>query len=500
MTAFSKITQKFNPRNSLFGRILVWFWVAVTMMVVMSFFIARYFSQSWEVSALDSVQLKRVQVLQQNVQQLLNRNANIEHALKRVSARGKWNLMAINMDSNELVLGFPSPLLTQRAKFLSLKYALQPVLIRTNNMEFVGPFLVASNDQDYQLFVGKLLRRDQRPIFAFVLALCVFLLTGTIACIAIAYTITKPIKRLSKLSKDFAGGNVNVLNASNGSIDAQFKHRKDELGQLHNDIHDMATNLAKSLSQQKALMANISHELRTPLTRLQLALAMLNPATQEQVTYAKRIEKDIGVMDTLIGQALQLAKMGDENQAQWMQSQITDLKTILSPVLEDLEFEAKAKGVTLNVNKYETLSLPLIHTSFISAIENVTRNAIKYSQDDVRITIDLHTSRLANLPSKENDRILEVKDSPSALGGSGTATKTNTMLSIRIEDDGEGLSKQQIAHIFEPFYRAPSGQHFQGTGLGLAIAKAGLQMHRGQIKAQSSTMGGLCLTLLFPIE
>lgn len=490
MEPFIKFSQKLNPRNTLFGRILVWFWVAVTLMIVMAFFIARYFSQSWEVSALGNEQLQRVQVLQNSVQQSLDRNVEIDRALRRVSARGRWNLMAIDMSSNRLVLGFPSPLLNQREKFLSLKDAQQALLIRTNNMEFVGPFLVQSKQQDYQLFVGRLLRRDQRPIFAFGLAFVVFLLTGTVACIGIAWTIAKPIKQLSKLSRDFAEGRIEDTNLL---VSKDLKSRKDELGQLNSDIHHMATNLAKSLSQQKLLMANISHELRTPLTRLQLALAMLNPKDEEQIQYANRIEKDIGVMDVLIGQSLQLAKMGDENQAQWMQVQNLDLRQVLTPLILDLEFEAKARNITLQVNEYQNVQLPLIHTSFVSAIENVTRNAIKFSKGHVKLSIDVHMNYPPNRPSEDN----VIAASNIQVGDN---KETRKMLSISIEDDGQGLSSEQVVNIFEPFYRANSGKHYQGTGLGLAIAKASVEMHKGEIEAHSSVMGGLCLRMLFPIE
>jgi two-component system sensor histidine kinase CpxA len=492
MELLIKLMQRLNPKNSLFGRILVWFWMAVTLMIVMAFFIARYFSQSWEISALEDEQLQKVQILQQNVQQLLSRDISVDRALRRVSARGRWNLMAINMSSNELILGFPPPMLNQRARFLSLKDAQHPLLVRTNNMEFVGPFLVTSKKQDYQLFVGRLLRRDQRPTFAFGLALVVFLLTGTIACIAIAWTIAKPIKQLSKLSKDFAAG---VIENSDSASSQQLSVRKDELGQLHNDIHDMASNLAKSLSQQKALMANISHELRTPLTRLQLALAMLSPSGEDQMLYAKRIEKDIGVMDVLIGQTLQLAKMSDNNQAQWMQVESVNLHEVLSPVLEDLEFEANASGITLQVNSYENINLPLIRASFVSAIENVTRNAIKFSKDKVKVTIEVQTNALQNIDPQHT---ISRPHSQNTIADKNPGLKT--MLSIVIEDDGEGLSNEQIEHIFEPFYRAPSGKHYQGTGLGLAIAKASVQLHHGEIKAHASQLGGLSLTLLFPIE
>lgn len=441
-------------------------------MVVMAFFIARYFGQSWDINAVDTKREQRVFSVQKSVQKQLSNDIHIERAMRRAGARGYWSLMAINSKTNDIILAFPPPLLAQRNRFLSLKDSEIPLLIKTRNMEFVGPLLVTSKGQEYQLFIGRLLRRDQRSDVAFAIAFVVFLITGTIACIAISWTIAKPIKELSKLSKDFAQG---LLNEPSANKNSALKQRKDELGQLHNDIYDMASNLAKSLAQQKALMANISHELRTPLTRLQLALAMLQPQGDEQTRYATRIEKDIMVMDTLIGQALQLAKMNDENHAQWLQMESVSLHALLIPILDDLSFEAKASEISLQVNDttQQTLIVDLIKTSFISAVENVTRNAIKYSSKKVLVSI-------------------EILEQP--------ASNKASMLRICIEDDGNGLSEAQLKHVFEPFYRAPSGTHYQGTGLGLAIAKASVELHNGQISAQASDLGGLRLTLLFPIQ
>lgn len=472
-----KFLQKLNPKNSLFGRILVWFWLAVTLMVVLAFFIARYFSQSWEISALEDAQLERSQIIRDNLQQQLDRNSelNLDRALRRVGGRGRLNLLAINTNTNEFIFGFPPMILSQKDRLLSLKDTHQPIVVRTNNMEIIGPFSITANKTEYQLFVGRLLRREQRPVFAFGLSFFVFLLTGTVACVAIAWTIAKPIKQLSKLSKDFANG---TIQESDGESSQLLMNRKDELGQLHNDIYNMASKLAESLDQQKALMANISHELRTPLTRLQLALAMLNPIGEDQLNYAKRIEKDINVMDVLIGQALQLAKLGDESQAQWMQVKTESLSDIINPVLEDLIFEANASDIALQVNNYQDVNLPLVRTSFVSAIENVTRNAIKYSQQNVKVTIELQASTNTT-PQFEH---------------------IEPMLKITIEDDGKGLTDEQKAHIFEPFYRAPSGMHYQGTGLGLTIARACIELHNGKIIADNSPMGGLCISMLFPLK
>jgi two-component system sensor histidine kinase CpxA len=440
-------------------------------MVIIAFFIARQFSQTWDVNALSPQQTNQSQKIQLNLQKLLSKDVDIERALRRLSARGRFSLMAVNIANDELVLGFPPPMLQQPGRFTRFKNAQNAVLIQTRNMEFTGPFSISSKGQEYQLFIGRLLRRDQTPTFALSLALAVFLISGTIACVGIAWTITKPIKALSKLSKDFAAGALSQISVP---ANQDLMQRKDELGQLHNDIHNMASDLAKSLVQQRSLMANISHELRTPLTRMQLAIAMLDPQPAEQVNYAKRIEKDIAVMDVLIGQALQLAKMKDNNHAQWLKREKVTLQKILMPVLDNLTFEAKASTVSLSIenNTSDDFELSLIKVSFVSAIENVTRNAVKFSNKEVKITTSVDVC---------------------------AQSAKQLMLRICIEDDGEGITDEQRLHIFEPFYRAPSGTQYQGTGLGLAIAKECVDLHNGQISAKRSSMGGLNVTLLFPV-
>jgi len=461
-----KLNQAFrhiNPNYSLFGRIFLWFWLAVTLMIVGAFVVARFLGQTWDLSEPEDAQLERLQKFAVSIQAQVNRKVEIDRVLRRVGSKTRTQFMLIEKDSSRSVLGFPRPMLSQQEKFFELVDASNPLLIRTNNMEFIGPIQITVNEKTWYLFAGKLLRKDQRPIIALGSALFVFLVLGTLACIAIAFTIVKPIKRLQELSNDFATGGTQ-------EPDVQLSKRKDELGQLHQDIYQMASNLALSLRQQKDLMANVSHELRTPLTRMQLAVAMLAPKDDKGQQYAARIEKEIGVMDSLIGQTLQLAKMDSQHEHSWSKTQSTQLRDILGPVLDDLSFEAKASNKHIVFQDYPNVTLQLHKPSFVSAIENVTRNAIKFCQQEVRVKIALDN----NASSK--------------------------VLLISIEDDGEGLPNEQAQQIFEPFYRASSGQAHQGTGLGLAIAKAAVELHHGTINVYKSSLGGLNIALSFPID
>lgn len=462
MPKFLQALRRIHPQYSLFGRIFLWFWLAVTLMIVGTFVIARFLGQTWELSESNNEQIERLQKFATNIELQVARNNDLERALRRTGARSRSQLLLVEQKSSQLVFGFPRQMLSQEEKFIGLVDASEPLLIRTNNMEFVGPATLSLNNKTYYLFAGKLLRRDQRPFMLIGTALVVFLVVGTLACIGIAFTIVKPIKRLQELSNEFATGNSQ-------EPDAYLSKRKDELGQLHQDIYQMASNLALSLRQQKELMANVSHELRTPLTRMQLAVAMLEPKDDKGQQYAARIEKEIGVMDTLIGQSLQLAKMDSQHKHSQSMPQIMPLSKVLTPLLDDLSFEAKASHKTIEFNAFPDVTLPLHQPSFVSAIENVTRNAIKFSKHALSVQISLAIQAGAK------------------------------QLIISIEDDGEGLPSAQAQQIFEPFYRAKLGQEQQGTGLGLAIAKAAVELHHGTIKVSESSLGGLNITLSFPV-
>ena len=119
--------------------------------------------------------------------------------------------------------------------------------------------------------------------------------------------------------------------------DTSLLERKDEIGQVYADTFAMATKLALSLKQQKELMANISHELRTPLTRLQLATAMLEDSEVKNA-YLSRIEKEVEVMDKLIGEALRLARFSSHENLTKDSLSTHAIDKVLKPVLEDLNF------------------------------------------------------------------------------------------------------------------------------------------------------------------
>ncbi len=480
-----RLSIVFNPFNSLFGRIFVWFWLAIIMMVTLSFFVARLIAPNIEISAVNGKELAVAKRKAQQIEDFFERDLGVDRALRRVGMRGQWLLIIKDTQSGRVWSNVPLPM-QKRADFLDEIEGIEgAVSIRFRNMLFTGPIKFGntiSEIQTYQLFVGRLLPHSQRPAFVIGSSFFIFLLVGTLCCFGIALTITKPIKKLQTLSQDYASG-------KQPPEYQDLKVRKDEIGILYSDMLSMTQKLNSSLSQQQSLMANISHELRTPLTRLQLAMSMLsdlsnNEENKQRVDkYITRMEKDIQLMDRLIGQALLIARHKlfiNEPKEQTLDATTAKSKILnfdrqsliplLSSLMLDLEFEAKAHRKKMIYNAQVTDDCELeIHTeSFISVIENVCRNAIKYSKETVRIKLQKHS-----LNEKHG-------------------------VSFIVEDDGNGVNEDEIGLIFEPFYRAQKENVEQGTGLGLTIVKTGVELHKGSVMASRSDLGGLKVTLFFP--
>ncbi|WP_395340127.1 ATP-binding protein [Ningiella sp. W23] len=480
----TSIFYKLNPANSLFGRIFVWFWLSVSALLVSVFLLAKLIAPALDISEPNPKRLEQAQRAATFMQAAFNRGVDPERALRRVANRGRFQLVLVDTQSKEVILGFPAPILPSKKPLLELAESTQVIQATTPTLEFIGPFTInaANTESAYQLFVGRLLKREERRPVNWALGLVVILTVGSALCFFLAWRISKPLRQLGDVSKAFANGDFSArIN--------NYTHRQDEIGQLAQGFNNMADKINASAQQQQSLLANVSHELRTPLTRLQLAVAMLEDA-QNAPRYLSRIEDEIDSMDVLIGQVLSLTRMQGMQSGliltgeQLMQHQ--RLPELLKPLLDNIRFEAEASQKSIMINDVPDITMKVQVSSFISAIENIARNAIKFAHDSVRIQFSVDKSH-------------------------------QPTLDISIEDDGDGLPSDSIDKVFQPFYQAhasnqtdaksgalgSAGNGHKGSGLGLAIAKAAVDLHKGELSVSRSmsfeSKGGLRFLMKIPI-
>ncbi len=283
----------------------------------------------------------------------------------------------------------------------------------------------------------------------------------SLVCFFLARSFAAPIGRLRHATRQFATGDLSIR------VGDQVK-RKDEIGGLAKDFDHMAERIEALVGAQQRLLRDISHELRSPLARLGVALELARQEDKPDVRQKAlaRIELEAERMNEMIGQLLSLTRL--ESGARELQRQEFDLAELLANLVHDADYEAKNRGCRVQM----TGNGPLLFTGseelLARALENVIRNAVKYTADSSSITVEL--------VHLEQD------------------------IAIRILDQGPGVPEEALAKLFEPFYRVADARDRQsgGTGIGLAIAERSVTLHGGSIRAENHPAGGLLVEIHLP--
>jgi two-component system sensor histidine kinase CpxA len=176
-------------------------------------------------------------------------------------------------------------------------------------------------------------------------------------------------------------------------------------------------------------------------------------------------------LNRLIGQLLTFARLNATGEQQ-QEFDPLDIAALLLDLAEDAQFEVQGLGRKVNCNCLCDCIIAGNRELLRSAIENVVRNAIRYTVPGT--TVEIVLERAA--------------DCGHAL--------------ITVRDHGPGVLEAALPRIFEPFYRvdiASSATDEQSTGLGLAIAHRAITLHNGTIKAANNPGGGLAVTIRLPL-
>jgi two-component system sensor histidine kinase CpxA len=287
--------------------------------------------------------------------------------------------------------------------------------------------------------------------------LLVALLVTVLASYWLARSIIRPIGDLQRATEAFASGHLETR------VAPQTSRRSDEIGRLAGAFDSMAARLADLIATRERLLRDVSHELRSPLARMRLAIGLARQGGADTTRQVDRLETEIARLDALIGSILDVSRLSSGSGA--LNVEAVDLVQLVDALARDARFEAQAQGREL---VWQAPPAPIVVQAdplwLSSAIENVVRNALRYTPPGTRITIDLR----------------------------GDAT-------LSVTDEGPGIAEGELEKIFEPFYRVAADRDRQsgGTGLGLAIAARAVQAHGGSISAQNrpAPQHGLVVTL-----
>jgi two-component system sensor histidine kinase CpxA len=293
-------------------------------------------------------------------------------------------------------------------------------------------------------------------------------LVSALICYLLTRYLTAPVLRLREASQHLAAGDLSTRAASS------MERRRDELGSLVRDFNAMAARIEELVSRQRQLIYDISHELRSPLARLNVALDLGRQRKGNDPAF-DHMEQDLECLNDMIERLLTVAKLDASTTAVPMQ--VIDLTELVAQVARSADFELQERDGAVRLSshgQYFVQGKPeLLH----SAIENVVRNAVRYtgtgnsaSENSVEVRLD------ANAASEP------------------------AFVRILVRDYGQGVPESELLNIFHPFYRVADDRNRQtgGTGLGLAIADRVVRIHGGTIRARNAAPHGLEVEILLP--
>jgi signal transduction histidine kinase len=286
-------------------------------------------------------------------------------------------------------------------------------------------------------------------------------LVSAVVCFLLARHLASPLKRVREASGRLAAGD---LHARAGAL---VRPRRDEIGDVVRDFDAMAERLHLLVSSQKQLLSDISHELRSPLARLQVAVELARrKAGPDAEKHLNRIEVEGTRINEMIGQLLTLARADSDTPPI---AELADLDQIVKHVASDTDYEARQSGREVHVSDSREALVMGDAALLASAVENVVRNAVRYTPSGTSVDISLE------------------------------ATPTHARIVVR--DHGPGVPPDDLERIFLPFHRvgAARDRNSGGTGLGLSIAARAANVHGGSIHAVNAAGGGLQVTISLPL-
>jgi two-component system sensor histidine kinase CpxA len=309
-------------------------------------------------------------------------------------------------------------------------------------------------------------QRWQPIVRSFAIRMAVALFFGGIICYVLAWRLTAPIRRLRTAAQRLASGDLSAR------VGETLGKSGDEVADLGRDLDQMAERIETLMESQKRLVRDVSHELRSPLARFNVALGLARQHCSSAAdSYFDRIERDAERLNELIGELLTLTLL--ESGTEQLAREPLSLDSLVAKVVQDAEFEAKNRGKSVSLISCEPLTVDGNSELLRRALENVVRNAVRYTREGLAAEISL----------------LKVQEE-------GTV---HAVISVR--DYGPGVPEATLTKLFLPFYRVAEARDRQsgGTGIGLAITDRAVRLHNGTVNARNATGGGLLIEIRLPV-
>ncbi len=448
--------MKIRWYQSLTLRLLLLFWALLLVVATSGYFLAIWYSKPETASPL------AVEV-QEALTPLLSDPDTFSSLTPGRLLAGNYRVAAAvapEAGPNRLQLE-PNLANTYGRRLLEQLQAESPEQLRIGNNMLLGPFELEGQrilltrplteaEQEQQLL------SDQQEQDSQTLAL--FFGSLSIAILLVVWLV-RPIRRLTKATQEIGEGAENLKLK-------RLPKRSDEIGELARALESAAHDLAVSRDAQRRLLSDVSHELRSPLARMQVALMLSqDDIDDDDNPHFAQMSRDVDRLGTIIERILSLSRL--ENGLVKLQPKTIDTYALAQTLAADLSYVNAEFGERVEVLEGDWATTGSDEELLRLVLENLVRNALQYSPNQVAMSCEQST----------------------------------TSFTIKVRDYGNGVPEDQLAQLFEPFFRGdPSRHHNAGVGLGMALSLRAANVLGGSVTARNHPEGGLEVSIHMPLN
>ena len=456
-----------NKLRKFFSSIPVKLFLSFWFVMLSSIFVTRFILvQFHQESVIIEPRADDVSKLQRIANRINKReDASAREILRVFSFSENHGLMLKEVRSHK-VLSSKKRYTKKLANYLKRNQISSPTTIQFAHARITGPVQVTIANKDYKLFLTSRGKSEHiselmhhlptwaRIVVPFVISL--------IICYLFARSLNRPLTKISEHVAAFGNGDFSQR------IDTR-RYKTPEINELATHFNQMAEQIDRNISAHQRLLGDVSHELRSPLTRLQIVLGLAEKSLESPEKIKTLVEKsqlEIERLDQMLTDILDLSRQ--ENRFRTEQKSVIDIEALVHDKTKEVEVFAQDKNIEILTSTSANIQVEGFPELLSSALLNVLNNAIKYSPQCSKITIDIF--------------------------------EANNTTIIEIADNGPGVPEQALEHLFKAFYRVDDDRNriTGGTGLGLSIAEQAIKSNDGSIEARNNPKGGLIIAIKLP--
>lgn len=319
-------------------------------------------------------------------------------------------------------------------------------ILREYAIELDKDSVILENNTDFQKF-----------IIIDINTLILFILILSIIFFKYNHSESKKINEITKYIEEINRGNYK-LNIEENTED-ELSILKNELYKITIMLKEVAENSQKDKTTLKDSLSDISHQIKTPITSILIMLDNIlsdeNMPEDIKKDFIKDIKREIINIKFLVESILKLSKI-DSNSIKFIKKEVF-IKDIINEAVKNVSMLSELKNIEIIVSGDDSIKTICDLKWQVEAITNILKNCIEHSYDNGKIYINYE--------------------------------QNNMYSEIKIKDNGTGIDKKDLPHIFERFYKGKNSSS-DSVGIGLALSKSIIESNNGYIQVDSELNKG----------